>query len=65
MQAVEMSHLRSAYGVSRMDGMSNESVYKRFRMCHVGEGKKCGVAEEVKRLTLKWFGHMERIWRVR
>ncbi len=39
-QAVEMSYLRSACGVSRMDGMSNESVYERFGMCHVGEGKK-------------------------
>ncbi len=28
-----MSYLRSAYGVSRMDGMSNESVYERFGMC--------------------------------
>ncbi len=45
--------------VSRMDGMSNESVYERFGMCHVGEGKKCGVVEEVKQQTLKWFGHME------
>ncbi len=26
-QAVEMSYLRSACGVSRMDGMSNESVH--------------------------------------
>ncbi len=25
-QAVEMSYLRSAYGVSRMDGMSSECV---------------------------------------
>ncbi len=33
---------------TRMDGMSNESVYKRFGMCHVGKGKKCGVVEEVK-----------------
>ena len=31
-----------------MDGMSNESVYEHFGMCHVGEGKKCGVVEEVK-----------------
>ncbi len=30
-------------------------------MCHVGEGKKCGVVEEVKRQTLKWFGHMEQM----
>ncbi len=47
--------------MSRMDGMSNESVYKHFGMCLVGEGKKCGVVEEVKRQTLKWFGHMERM----
>ncbi len=47
-QAVEMSYLRSACGVSRMDGMRNESVYERFGMCHVGEGKNCGVVEEVK-----------------
>ncbi len=44
-----------------MDGMVNESVYERFGMCHGGEGKKCGVVEEVKRQTLKWFGHMEQI----
>ncbi len=30
-------------------------------MCQVGEGKKCGVVEEVKRQTLKLFGHMERM----
>ncbi len=47
-QAVEMSYLRSACGVRRMDGMRNKSVYERFGMCHVGEGKKCGVMEEVK-----------------
>ncbi len=29
--------------------------------CVVGEGKKCGVVEEVKQQTLKWFGHMERM----
>ncbi len=56
MQAVEMSYLRSACGVSRMAGMSNESVYEHFGMCHVGEGEKCGVVEEVKRQMLKWFG---------
>ncbi len=31
-QAVEMNYLRSAFGVSRMDEMSNESVYERFGM---------------------------------
>ncbi len=61
MQAVEMSYLRSACGVSRMDGVSNESVYKHFGMSNVDMGKKCGVVEEVKRQTLKWFGHMERM----
>ncbi len=44
----EMNYLRSACGVSRMDGWSNENVYERFGMCHVGEGKKCGAVEEVK-----------------
>ncbi len=41
--------------------MNNESVYERFGMCHVGEEKKCGVVEEVQRLTLKWFGHIEQM----
>ncbi len=58
MQAVEMRYLRSACGVSRMDGMSNESVYECFGMCPTGEWKKCG-AVEVKQQTLKWFGHMK------
>ncbi len=53
MQAVEMSYLRSACGVNRMDGMSNESIYERFGMCHVDGGKKCGVVEEVKRKMTK------------
>ncbi len=44
-----------------MDGVSNESVYERFGMCHVGVGKKCGVVEEMKQQTLKWFGYMERM----
>ncbi len=48
-QVVEMSYLRRACGVSRMDGMSNEGMsYKRFGMCHRGDGKKCGVVDEVK-----------------
>ncbi len=56
-----MSYLRSACGVSRMDGMSNESVYERIGMCHVGEGKKYEVMEEMKQQTLKWFCHMEQM----
>ncbi len=47
--------------MSRMHGVSNESVYEHFEMCRVGVGKKCGVVEEVKRQTFKWFGHMERM----
>ncbi len=39
-QAVEISYLRSACGVSRMDGVSNESVYEHFGMCNVGVRKK-------------------------
>ncbi len=27
----------------------------------MGELKKCGVVEEVKQQTLKWFGHVERM----
>ncbi len=46
MRAVEMSYLRGACGVSRMDGMRNKSVYERFGMCRVGEGKKCVVVVE-------------------
>jgi len=38
-QAVEMSYLKTACGVSRMDVKSNESVYGRFGMyvCIVAE----------------------------
>ncbi len=39
--------------------MSNESVYGKFGMHYIGEGKKCGVVEELKQHIFKWFGHME------
>ena len=61
MQEVEMSFLRNACGVNRMDGESNDEVYERFDMASRGEGTKCGVVECVKRNTLRWFGHMERM----
>ncbi len=32
-----------------------------LELSHVDVGKKCGVVEEIKRQTLKWFGHMERM----
>ncbi len=43
-QAVEMSYLGSECGVSRMDGMTTESVYECFGMCHVSE-EKCGAVK--------------------
>ncbi len=61
MQVVEMSYLRGACGVWRMDGESNESVYHRFGMSSKGEGMKGGVVERVKCNTLRWFDHMERM----
>ena len=60
-RAVEISFLRSACGVSRMDGESNERVYERFDMASRGDGTQCGVVEYVKRNTLRWFGHVERM----
>ncbi len=60
-QVVEMSYLRSACGVRRVDGESNESVCNRFGMSSKGEGMKCGVVEGVKLNTLRWFGHMKKM----
>ncbi len=36
-----MSYLRSTCSVSRMDGMSDESVYEHIGMCYVSEERKC------------------------
>ncbi len=47
--------------MSRMDGLSNESVNEHFEVCYGGEGKKYGMVEEMKQQTLKWFGHMEQM----
>ncbi len=58
--AVEMSYLRGACGVTRWDGESNESVCGR---CGMGSQANCGVVEWVKRNTLRWFGHVERMGR--
>ncbi len=44
-RAVEMSYLRGACGVSRWDGLSNESVYERCGMSGRGSGVGCGVVE--------------------
>ncbi len=58
---MEMSYLRGACGVTRWDGETNESMHE---MCGTGSqasGVKCGVVEWVKRNTLRWIGHIERM----
>ncbi len=60
-RAVEMSYLRGACEVSSGDGLSNASVYKRCGMRERGSGVGCDVVEWVKRSTLRWFGHIERM----
>ncbi len=55
--AVEMSYPREACGVTRWDGESNENVYERCGM----RSQVNGVSEWVKRNTLRWFGHTERM----
>ncbi len=44
-RTVEMSYLRGACGVSRWDGLSNESVYERCGMRGCGSEVGCGVVE--------------------
>ncbi len=43
--------------MSRWGGLSNESLYERCGM----RGHGSGVVEWVKRSTLRWFGHIERM----
>ncbi|KAK3893161.1 hypothetical protein Pcinc_003002 [Petrolisthes cinctipes] len=59
--AVEMSYLKGACGLTRWDGESNESVYERCGMSEKAIGIECGVVERVKRNTLRWYGHVERM----
>ncbi len=59
--AVQMSYLRGAFGVSRWDGLNNESVYEKCGMRGRGSGVECDVVEWVKSSTLRWFGHIERM----
>ncbi len=47
-QAVEMSYIQGACGVSRRDGESNEDTYERFGMSEAAVGMDCGVVEWVK-----------------
>ncbi len=44
-QAVEMCYLRGGCGVNRMNGESNENVYRKFGMSSRGEGMSGGVVE--------------------
>ncbi len=53
--------VRGACGVSRWDWLSNESVYEACDRRERGSGVECGVVEWVKRSTLRWFGHIERM----
>ncbi len=43
--------------MSRWDGLGNE----RCGMSGRGSGVGCGVEEWVKRSTLRWFGHIDRM----
>ncbi len=56
-----MSYLRNGCVVNRMDGESNENGYERFGMSSRRERTCCRVVEVVKRSTLIWFGHFERL----
>ncbi len=50
-QAVEINYLRGGCGVNRMDGESNEYLYRKSGMSGRGEGMSCGVVEMVKHNT--------------
>ncbi len=58
---MEISYLRGACGVTKWDGENNESVYERCGMGSRANGVNCGVEELVKRNTLRWLGHVERM----
>ncbi len=55
---VEMSYLRDACGLNRMDSESSESEYGKFGVFVKSEGMNCGVVEVVKHSTLRWLGHL-------
>ncbi len=47
--------------MNRMDGQSNENIYRKFGISSRGERVSCVVVEMVKCCTLRWFGHLERM----
>ncbi len=59
-QAVEVSYMRGACGVSRWDGESNEDMHGRFGVSEAAVGMDCGFVEWVKQSTLRWYGHVMR-----
>ena len=46
---------------TRWDGNSNENMDERCGVGSQAKGVSCGVVEWVKRNTLRWFGHTERM----
>ena len=53
-RAVEMNYLRGACGVTWRDRLTNEEVKERC-------GVSVDVTEKIRRNTLRWFGHVERM----
>ncbi len=53
--------MRGACGVIRWERESNESVYDRCVLNTCTNGVKCRVIEWLKRNSLKWLGHVERM----
>ncbi|MCP3679428.1 MAG: hypothetical protein GY782_03855 [Gammaproteobacteria bacterium] len=53
-RAVEMSYLRGACGVTLWNRLTNEEVKQRC-------GVETDVIEKMRRNTLRWFGHVERM----
>ncbi len=58
---MEMSYLRGTCGVTRWEGESNEVVYEKCGTGSCASGVQFGVLEWIKRNTLSWFGHIERM----
>ncbi len=61
MPDVKMSYLKGACGVTRWEDENNESVYERCSVGAYADGVKCGVVEWMKRNTLRWCDHVERM----
>lgn len=57
---------RGAWGTKKWDGKSNEIMYEKCGLGAEATGAEWGVAEKVKRYTLRWFRHMESVarWRI-